>query len=187
MTQVMTQYASRRLTQGLRASALSIGMLLAVSAQADVIDWLGIEQRPNIDSLKTVYVGGGLSNAFVYAHAEAPTQYGNLYAKAGQFYDGEEVAAQLGWRYPYQYSAATNNGYFIGGFIGHIESDSLNGELYNRLGAGLELSYLWQNALRAGSASLAVAGGEEKTANNGSKTRATPLLIFSVTFGLGMF
>ncbi len=186
MTQVMMQYMSRRLTQGLRIGALSIGMLFAMSAQADVIDWFGIEQRPNIAGLKKLYVGGGLSNALVYAHAETPTAYGNVYAKAGQFYDGQEVAGQVGWRYPYQYSGSGNNGYFIGGFIGHVESDSLNGELYNRLGAGLELSYLWQNALRAGSASVAVAAGEENTANNGIKTRATPLLIFSVTFGLGV-
>lgn len=186
MTQVMTQYMSRRLTQGLRIGALSIGMLLAVSAQADVIDWFGIEQRPNTDGLKKLYVGAGLSNALVAAHAEAPTKYGNVYAKAGQFYDGEEIAGQIGWRYPYQYSGATRNGYFLGGFIGHVESDSLNGELYNRLGAGLELSYLWQNALRSGSASVAVAAGEEDTANNDVKKRATPMLLFSVTFGLGV-
>ena len=187
MTQVMTQYMSRRVIQGLRLGTLSIGMLLAMSAQADVIDWFGIEQRPNIEGLKKIYVGGGLSNALVAAYAEAPTEYGNVYAKVGQFYDGNEVAGQVGWRYPYQYSGATKNGYFLGGFIGHVESDSLNGELYNRLGAGLELSYLWQNALRAGSASIAVAGGEEKTANNGSKRRATPMLIFSVTYALGVF
>lgn len=186
MAQVMTHHMSRRLTHGLRIGALSIGMLLAMSAQADVIDWFGIEQRPNTEGLKKVYVGGGVSNSLIFAHAEAPTQYGNVYAKAGQFYDGEGVAGQLGWRYPYQYSKDTRNGYFLGGFIGHIESDSLNGELYNRLGAGLELSYLWQNALRAGSASVALVAGEEKTANNGTQTRATPMLMFGVTFGLGV-
>jgi hypothetical protein len=186
MAQVMTQSMRSRLTQGLRLGALSIGILLALPAQADVIDWFGIEQRPNIDGLKKLYVGAGLSNALVAAHAEAPTKYGNVYAKVGTFYDGEEVAGQVGWRYPYQYSGDTRNGYFLGGFIGHVESDNLNGELYNRLGAGLELSYLWQNALRSGSASVAVAAGEEDTANNGVKKRATPMLIFSVTFGLGV-
>lgn len=186
MTQVMTQYMSRRLTHGLRIGALSIGMLLAMSAQADVIDWFGIEQRPNIEGLKKVYVGAGLSNALVAAYAETPTAYGNVYVKAGSFYDGDEIAGQVGWRYPYQYSGATNNGYFLGGFIGHVESDSFNGELYNRLGAGLELSYLWQNALRAGSASIAIAGGEESTAANGAKRRTSPMLMFSVTFGFGV-
>lgn len=187
MTQVMMQYVSRRLNPMLRIGALSIGMLFTASAQADVIDWFGIEQRPNIEGLKKLYVGGGLSNALVYGHAEAPTKYGNVYVKAGQFYDGEELAGQVGWRYPYQYSGSTRNGYFLGGFIGHVESDSLNGELYNRLGAGLEFSYLWQNAMRAGSVSVAVAAGEEDTANNGIKKRATPMLIFSATFGLGVF
>ena len=185
MTQSMCQPLQQRLRQGMRLGALSIALLWALPAQADVIDWFGIEQRPNIDGLKKLYVGAGLSNALVAAHAEAPTQYGNVYAKVGTFYDGEEVAGQVGWRYPYQYSGDTRNGYFLGGFIGHVESDSLNGELYNRLGAGLELSYLWQNALRSGSASVAVAAGEENTADDGSKRRATPMLIFSVTFGFG--
>lgn len=187
MTQVMMPRMSRRLGQTVRAGLLSVGLLSALSAQADVIDWLNIEQRPNIEGLKTLYVGGGLSNAFVYVHTETPTPYGNVYAKVGQFYDGDGVAGQVGWRYPYQYSGDGQNGYFLGGFIGHVESDSLNGELYNRLGAGVELSYLWQNALRSGSASLAMAGGEENTANNGSKRRATPMVIFSATFSFGVF
>jgi hypothetical protein len=42
MTQVMTPYTSRRLTHGLRISAFSVGMLLMMSAHADVIDWFGI-------------------------------------------------------------------------------------------------------------------------------------------------
>lgn len=187
MTQVMVPNMSRRFAPMARIGALSMGMLLAMSAQADLIDWLQIEQRPNNEGLKSLYVGAGLSNAFVYAHAEAPTKYGNVYAKTGQFYDGEGIAGQIGWRYPYQYSGNTRNGYFLGGFIGHIESDRFDGELYNRLGAGLEISYLWQNALRSGSASVAVAVGEQDTADNGSRRRATPMLIFSATFGFAVF
>ncbi|MEC7118766.1 MAG: hypothetical protein VXW65_02535 [Pseudomonadota bacterium] len=177
------QQTSRRWVQiGMLSMALSVGM----TAQADVIDWLGIEQRPNLEGLKKVYAGAGLSNAFINTYAESPTPYGNVYAKVGQFYDGNGLAGQLGWRYPYAYTGVDRNGYYLGGFVGHVEADSFDGDDYNRLGAGLELSYIWMNAVRAGSVSMAVAAGEEKTDSRGTKRRATPMVLFSFTFGLGV-
>lgn len=170
-----------------------VGVLLAClavtsTAQADVIDWLGWEEtRPDIKGLSTVYVGVGISNAFVNANVEAPTPYGNVYAKMGQFYDGQGVAGQVGWRYPYAMTGVDKNGYYLGGFVGHIENDSLDFERYNRLGGAAELSYVWMNAQRMGSASIAIGAGEQTTGKNGEQKFSKPMMVFSITFGIGAF
>lgn len=174
--------------QWLPVGVLLAGLMAGASAHADVIDWLGWgDTRPQTKDLPTVYVGGGFTNAFFHANVEAPTPYGNTYLKLGQYYDGEGLAALAGWRYPYALTGVDQNGYYLGGFVGHIESDSLNAENYNRLGAGLELSYVFMNPQRAGAASVSVAGGEEKTGDNGEKRRSKPIILFSLTFGIGMF
>jgi hypothetical protein len=175
------------MSNGLRGLLLVSGLMAGAVAQADVIDWLDLETRPNTKDLKSVYVGVGLTNALVHANAEAPTKYGNVYAKVGQFYDGEGVAGVLGWRYPYAYTGTDQNGYYLGGFVGHVENDRLDHALYNRLGGGLELSYLWSNTQRITAASVAFAAGVEKTAENGTKKRAKPMVLFSYSFGVGAF
>lgn len=172
---------------GLRVLMLVGGALLGAAAQADVIDWLELETRPDTKGLHHVYLGVGLTNALVHVNAEAPTAYGNVYGKMGQFYDGQGVAGQLGWRYPYALNGTDKDGYYLGGFVGHIQNDRLDNERYNRLGAGLELSYLWMNPQRITAASVSVGAGVEKTADNGEKKRATPSILFSYSFGIGAF
>lgn len=170
-----------------------VGVLLACLAvtgvaHADVIDWLGWEEnRPDTKGLSKVYVGLGFSNALVHGNAEVPTPYGNVYARVGQFYDGEGVAGQLGWRYPYAMTGVDKNGYYLGGFVGHIENDRLDGERYNRLGGAVELSYVWMNAARAGSASVAIGAGEQTSSEAGEQKFSKPMVVFSFTFGIGAF
>lgn len=170
-----------------------VGVLLACLAvtgvaQADVIDWLGWdENRPDTKGLSPVYVGVGFTNALVHANAEVPTPYGNVYAKVGQFYDGQGLAGQVGWRYPYAMTGVDKNGYYLGGFVGHIENDRLDGERYNRLGAGAEVSYVWMNDARAGAASVAIGAGEQTSSKTGEQKFSKPMMVFSITFGIGAF
>jgi hypothetical protein len=171
--------------------AAVLGALLMVTplAHADILDTLGWDRtRPDIKKLSTLYVGGGFANSFIYASAETPTPYGNVYARVGQYYKGDGVAGQLGWRYPYAYTGVDKNGYYLGGFIGHIKDDVLDGERYNRLGGGVELSYLsLRNELLA-SGSVALAFGESKTSKDGSTQRkTTPMIIFAANFNVGLF
>ena len=172
---------------GLQGLMLISSLMAGAVAHADVIDWLDLETRPNLKDLKTVYIGAGLTNALVHVNAEAPTAYGNVYAKVGQFYDGKGVAGVLGWRYPYAYSGTDQNGYYLGGFVGHVQNDRLDNQRYNRLGGGLEMSYLWSNSQRLSAASVAVAAGVEKTGDNGAKKRAKPMIIFGYSFAVGVF
>jgi hypothetical protein len=172
---------------GLRLGVLAACLMAGGAVHADVIDWLGWEVRPDTTGLKPVYLGVGLTNALLHFNAEVPTAYGNVYAKVGQFYDGKEVAGQIGWRYPYLLTGTDQNGYYLGGMLGHIQNDRLDGDRYNRLGGALELSYVWSNVHRINAASVAIGAGVEKTGDSGEKKRAKPTILFSYTFGVGAF
>lgn len=92
-----------------------------------------------------------------------PTDYGNLYVKVGGFLDGpKEAAGQIGFRYPYYLTGTDKNGYYFGGFVGHVETKSIDGKKYNRLGAGGELSYVWMDNSRVSAASIGIGFGEQK-------------------------
>jgi hypothetical protein len=128
-----------------------------------------------------------MTNALLHVNAEMPTKWGNAYAKVGQFYDGKGVAGQVGFRYPYLYTGTDKNGYYLGGFVGHVENDIVNFERYNRLGVGMELSYVWLNSDRLAAASVAVAFGEHKESNGVIARRTQPMILFGYSFNIGVF
>lgn len=162
-------------------------VLAAMPAHADVQDWyLALEKNPqDLKQLRKVYVGVGFKNALVHVQAEAPTPYGIYYGNVGQFLDGQGIAVQAGVRYPYLLTGEDQNGYYVGGFVGHVENDRLDGDRYNRLGAGLEFSYLFLNKNRSSAASVGIGAGIPETGDNGVKKRSKPMAFFSYTFGVG--
>ncbi len=171
------------------AVMLSALLLATPLAHADILEKLGWSgTRPDPKSLSKVYLGGGLANSLIFASAEAPTPYGNVYAHVGQFYKGGGVAGQLGWRYPYAYTGVDKNGYYLGGFVGHIEDGTIDGERYNRLGVGLELSYLTLRKEALNAFGVALVAGEKKQDNAGAVIkRTTPQVMFSANFNVGLF
>lgn len=164
------------------------GLLVSAAGHAAALnDWL---PQPKIDTkgLKTMYAGVGMTNELVHLNAEFPTGYGSTYVKVGSFLNGaDEVAGQIGFRYPYLLTGTDKNGYYFGGFIGHIESKKQDGDEYNRLGFGGELSYVWLNSSRMSAASIALAAGERKKDNSGNREHSTPLVLFSYSFNFGIY
>ncbi len=166
---------------------LTVGLVASASSHADVKDWL---PKPATDTkgLKTIYAGVGATNELLHVNAEMPTSYGNVYAKLGGFLDGpKEAAGQVGFRYPYYLTGTDKNGYYFGGFVGHLETKSLDGKKYNRLGAGGELSYVWTDSSRISAASIGVGFGERKKGRNGSKESSTPMIMFGYSFNFGVY
>lgn len=140
------------------------------------------------DGLKKVYAGVGFTNDLLHFNAEVPTGYGTVYAKAGSFLGGaNEVAGTVGFRYPYYLTGTDQNGYYFGGFVGHIESGSINREDYNRLGVGLELSHVWLNSSRLSAVSIGIGVGERKTGDNGQENKPKPMVLFGYSFNFGIF
>ncbi|XID75699.1 hypothetical protein ACF3NA_03945 [Alkanindiges sp. WGS2144] len=165
----------------------TVGLLASATAQAAIKDWLP-EPATDVTGLKTIYAGAGVTGQLFHLNAEVPTGYGNVYAKVGGFLDGpKEAAGQVGFRYPYYLTGTDKNGYYFGGFIGHIETRSLDDKKYNRLGAGGELSYVWMNKSRISAASVGIAVGEEKTGRYGTKERAKPMVLASYSFNFGIY
>lgn len=166
---------------------LTVGLMTSVSAQAAVKDWF---PKPATDTtgLKKVYAGVGITNELYHLNAEMPTGYGNIYVKAGGFIDGpNEPAGQIGFRYPYFLTGTDKNGYYFGGFVGHIETKTQDSKKYNRLGAGGELSYVWMNRSRVSAASVGIGVGERKKGRDGTKEDATPMIMFGYSFSFGIY
>lgn len=153
------------------------------------------EDNPHTDTMKielpkdahSIYAGVGLANELMHVILEKPTSYGNFYARIGQFYDGEGVAALAGYRYPYKLTGKANNGVYVGAFAGHVEDDRLNGERYNRLGGGIDLSYLWFDTSRISSVGVGVYGAEAKEDSEGNRRKVEPSIMFSVSLAAGLF
>ena len=145
------------------------------------------ETKPYLKDIPQFYVGAGFTNSLLHAYADLPTRYGNGYVKIGTMLDGEGVAGQVGVRYPYYLKPNSADGYYLGGFIGHIAGDSFQNEKYNRLGAGAELSWVKANNRRITVASVALAFGEEKGEGPGNnKRRSIPTILFGYSVGLGL-
>ena len=171
----------------LLAAGLSIG---SVAQAASLKSWLPSLPKGTVDTsgLKKVYVGLGITNELVHVNAEVPTHFGNVYAKVGSFINGSsDVAGQLGFRYPYALNGTDKDGYYLGGFIGDIDTDRIDNKLSNRLGIGADISYVWSNQAQISAASLGIGFGEEKTDQNGKKNRSKPMILFGLTFNYGVF
>lgn len=141
----------------------------------------------------SVYLGLGLSNELMHAIAEKPTRIGNFYARVGQFYDGEGVAGQVGYRYPYKLTGKNNNGVYVGAFVGHVEDDRdtsnpvAEDQRYNRLGVGADLSYVWFDSTRISALSVGVYVPEKKVLSDGTQRQTEPALMFSYSLAAGLF
>lgn len=166
----------------------ALALLCATHAEAAVKDWL---PSPSVETagLKKLYAGAGFSNEMIHFNTEVPTGYGNFYAKAGGFLDSDngDFAGLVGFRYPYALSGTDKNGYYLGGFLGHIEESDVGGKPYNRLGAGAEISYVWMNQSRISAASIGVGFGEQKTGPNGTRDHSSAVVMFSYTINFGIF
>lgn len=169
-------------------------MIASLQAQAavkdlvpDVKSWLPAPVLKT-EGLKTVYGGAGFTNDFVHLNTELPTPYGTVYAKAGTFLSGSnDPAGLVGFRYPYSLTGEDLNGYYVGGFVGHISSDSIDNKEYNRLGLGGELSYVWMNSARISAASVGLGVGQRKTGKNGTEDKPKPMVLFSYSLNFGLY
>ncbi len=179
----------------LRKKILPLGLGLCVLAlhnvaRADVINRLGWQDtRPKIGDLHRVYAGIGLTNDFVHVNADMPTPYGDVYVKAGQYFNnGKGVAVQAGWRYPYAYTGVDQNGYYLGAFAGHVDGVLVDNTHKNRLGGGLELSYLMLNRSRMASFSVGIGAGQEVKSSTGVLIKKVePMVFFGASVGFGLF
>lgn len=169
------------------AALLTMGLVVSGSAQAAVKDWL---PKPAADTtgLKKVYAGVGITNELYHLNTEIPTGYGNMYVKLGAFIDGpSEPAGQIGFRYPYFLTGTDKNGYYFGGFLGHVETRTIDSKKENRLGAGGELSYVWMNSSRVSVASVGIGVGEGKKDRSGNKEDSKPMIMFGYSFNFGIY
>lgn len=131
-----------------------------------------------------VYAGGSLLNDMLGVNTVALTGKGIFYARLGRFVNTDQgVALNGGWRRPITGMVSTN-GYSGGVFFGHLMGDSHDGEKYNRLGVGADLTYQWVNAHTLKSFGVGVGVGEERTGVKGDKKRAKPGAFFSYSVSL---
>lgn len=169
----------------LSASALAAAQTGVTTEQ--VMGFRFFETKPYLKDMSRVYVGAGFTNDLIHGYTEAPTRYGNVYAKVGRFFSGNGFAGQAGWRYPYAIGENSSSGVYVGGFVGHVSSDSYAGNKYNRLGAAAELSWLRADKQRLSVISLGLGFGQGKGDGMGNnKDRPTPVILFGYSLGVGL-
>lgn len=157
------------------------------SAMDSTIDYFGFNHT-RVDGLHQVYVGVGDTNSLLHAYVDMPTRFGHVYAKVGEFFNGKNIAGQVGFRMPYQYGSEKNNdGIYFGAYAGHIENSSIGNEPKNRLGAALEISYLFLNKTSLTAASVSLGGAQIEKTGNADQQKITPLIMFGLSWGYGLF
>lgn len=145
-----------------------------------------------------IYVGAGLTNKLFHVVLEKPTQYGNFYGKVGRFNEGNGVAGQVGYRYPYKFTnkkgrvSDNNNGIYVGLFGGHVMSIrdkniKKDDKRFNRLGGGFDISYLWFDKQRISALSLGVFLPEKNKLKNGDEVKVKPELMLGLSLSAGLF
>lgn len=107
------------------AALLSLGFSL--SAQADVYQYGGL----------------GLFNNGLFANYQVGNKYGNLEFRVGQFRD-----VGPGWLFNmsarrYIEQDANSDGFYVGVYLGQIETTPVGGKQYERFGAGGEMGFQW--------------------------------------------
>lgn len=167
-------------------AVLSLGTMSF--AQAALDDFLpAAKLKDHTASLNKVYVGAGMSNKLVHGNAEIITPYGIAYGKLGVFTNGQDLGGQVGFRYPYHLNGTDQNGYYIGAYAGYLENVKIDGEQEQRLGAGVDLSYVLLSKQRLSTLSVGVGAGEKLEGRYGSKKEIVPKLQFSYTLSFGIF
>ncbi len=133
-------------------------------------------------------VGAGFTKKLLHANLEWVNPYGIAYVKAGAFLnDGNPAGGQIGFRYPYHLTGTDKNGYYIGAYAGHIESKNVDGKEKARLGAGVDLSYVWLNSERVSTFSVGLGAGERLKNSRGVVTdKPEPTIQFSYSLSFGL-
>ena len=158
-------------------------------AHAHIDDYLPeAKLTESTTSLKSGYVGAGISQKLLHGNFEWVNPYGIAYAKAGVFInDDHEPGVQVGFRLPYHFTGTDQNGYYFGIYAGHLDSIELEGETFTRLGAGLDLAYVMLDANRISTISLGIGASEKIEAKNGSEAEMEPQLQFAYSLSFGAF
>jgi hypothetical protein len=168
----------------------SSGMLgYAGSAMDSTIDYFGFTHT-RVDDLHQIYVGIGDTNSLLHFYADAPTRFGHVYAKVGEFFQGKNIAAQVGFRIPYDYeNAKNNNGIYFGAYAGHIENSNVGTGTgpKDRLGAAIEMSYLFLNNTSLTAVSVSLGGAQTEKTGNADQKKITPIIMFGLSWGYGLF
>ena len=157
------------------------------SAMDSTIDWFGFNHT-KVEGLHTLYVGVGDTNSLLHVNVEAPTRFGHVYAKVGQFSDGKNIAGQVGFRMPYLYTnEKDNDGVYFGAYAGHIMNSGIGGEHKNRLGGALEMSYLFMNQASLTAISVSVGAAQRDKDGNPDQQKVTPTVRVGLSWGVGVF
>ena len=157
-----------------------------------------VEQKPQTYSEKmhghlakmkpvSTYVGLGLFDDMLNANVETVTDAGNFYLRVGRFMESNasDIAANVGWRTPIT-NGRDDSGYFAGVFIGHVIGASRQGEDYNRLGAGADLSYHWVGEYTRSIISVGIGTGFSEKVVANELEPAAPRMFFSFSTALKM-
>ncbi|APR70827.1 MULTISPECIES: hypothetical protein [Acinetobacter] len=169
-----------------------IYLLLAVTAVSGLAHAEGNSFLPEAKltdaKVSTWNVGAGFTKKLLHANLEWVNPYGIAYAKAGAFMNDDNPAGgQLGFRYPYHLTGTDKNGYYIGAYVGHIESKQIDNEEKARLGAGVDLAFVWLNSERISTFSVGIGAGERmKNANGDLIEKTEPTIQFSYTLSFGL-
>lgn len=127
-----------------RCFVLSASLLVGASAVAET----------------THYVGVGVYNGLVNANYELSFDTSSVVVRVGEYLqEANDPAINLSYR---RYLNAEKNvsDFFIGGVVGHIESERIYGKDFNRLGAGIEVGYQWVSEFTKITASMGVGAAE---------------------------
>ena len=146
------------------------------------------EAKLAADNAAAWNVGAGFSQKLLHLNAEWVNSYGIGYVKAGTFLNGDHTfGAQVGFRYPYYFTGEAKNGYYIGAYLGHLDSKFKETDFRSRLGAGVDLAYVWLSPERISTLSVGV-GAAEKFKNSAGEVVADtePQLQFSYTLSFGL-
>lgn len=166
----------------------AVGLSLATLTQAGLDDYLPpAKLKQHQAALNTAYVGVGMTAKLVHLNPEIVTPYGIAYAKLGVFSNGEDPGAQVGFRFPYHFTGVDQNGYYVGVYAGHTENAKVDDEQKQRLGAGIDLSYVLLDKQRISTASVGIGASEKLKGRYGSVKDIEPKLQFAYSLSFGVF
>lgn len=163
--------------------------VLTVSSGAHAQDYSFLpEAKLAGHNASTWNVGAGVTQKLLHLNGEWVNPYGIAYAKAGAFLNGDKTAGgQVGFRYPYYLTGTDKNGYYIGFYAGHLDSKEVDGDFKSRLGAGVDLAYVWLNSERISTFSVGIGAAEKLTDQNGNVAADTkPQIQFSYSLSFGL-
>ncbi len=96
-------------------------------------------------------------------------------------------AVRVGFRYPYYLTGTDKNGYYVGVYAGHLDSENYGGKVKANLGVGADMAFVWLNNERISTFSVG-AGVREPLEGADGKTakKAEPVLQLSYTLSFGL-